>query len=70
VTLDGTPAAQTGEQVSAALWDLKGQPGPLTFVDLDGASHAVWLTEYSERIAPESQRRGTTLRGKIELVEA
>src|SRR5439155_24251650 len=70
VTLDGTAESKSGETVSADLWALKGQAGPLTFVDLDGASRAAWFVGYEERLAEESQRRGRQLRGVVMLVEA
>jgi hypothetical protein len=70
VLLDGSNATQTATQISAALWSLAAQTGPLTFVDLDGASRPVWLLGYRETVARQSQRLGTQLRGQIRLLEA
>jgi hypothetical protein len=70
VLRDGTPDGRSGDAKSAELWALKATPGPLTFVDLDGAARAVWLTRYEERLADASQRLGRALLGTIELVEA
>ena len=70
VTLDGTAESLTGEQLSALLWTLKDGAGPVTYVDLDGVSRAAWMTGYQERIAEQSQRRGRTMRGLVELVQA
>ncbi len=42
----------------------------MTYVDLDGVSRAAWMTGYQERIAEQSQRRGRTMRGLVELVQA
>lgn len=70
VLLDGSSASQTGQQVSAALWGLAAQSGPLTFIDLDGASRNAWLLEFRETVAKQSQRLGTHLRGRVRLLEA
>jgi hypothetical protein len=70
ITLDGTASPQTGEALSAALWGIAGQAGPLTYVDLDGVSRSVWLLEYQEKGAKMSQRLGTQLRGSVKLLEA
>lgn len=70
VRLDGSNEPLTAVQLSAALWGLAGQAGPLTFVDLDGVSRGVWLLEYEEKGAKMSQRLGTQLRGALRLLEA
>jgi hypothetical protein len=70
ITLDGSASAQTAEQLSAALWGIAGQSGPLTYVDLDGVSRSVWLLEYQEKGAKMSQKLGTQLRGSVALLEA
>jgi len=68
--LDGTPERLTGPELSAALWTLKAQPGPTTFVDLDASSRAVWLTDLREEVAELSQRSGYQTVGKVKLLEA
>lgn len=53
--LDSTPEPLSGRQLAAALWALRAQPGPLSFVDLEGATHEVWLRDLREaprRAAP------------------
>jgi hypothetical protein len=70
ITLDGSASPQTSEQLSAALWGIAGQSGPLTYVDLDGVGRSVWLLEYEEKGAKMSQRLGTQLRGSVSLLEA
>jgi hypothetical protein len=72
VLLDQTPSAQTGAQISTAIWSLftaAGRP-PVPFVDLDGVSRAVYLVDLEEKPSQESQRRGYQTRGKLKLVEA
>ncbi|MFN0071898.1 MAG: hypothetical protein ACKVVP_10470 [Chloroflexota bacterium] len=70
VLLDGSNSPQTSAQLSAALWSLAGQAGPLTYVDLDGVTRSVWLLEYTEKGAKMSQKLGTQLRGSLRLLEA
>ena len=70
VRLDGTPEPVSGAQLSAALWTLRAQPGPASFVDLDGVSHPVWLTDLREEVAELSQRLGYQTVGKLRLLEA
>jgi hypothetical protein len=70
VTLDHTTSAETGEQLSDALWTLKASLGPLTFEDLDGTSYSVWFVDLQEEIADRSARRGLSYRSKLRLLEA
>ncbi|MFN8525647.1 MAG: hypothetical protein U0821_21325 [Chloroflexota bacterium] len=70
IRLDGTPEPQTGAQLSGGLWALKAQVGPTSFVDLDGASRSVWITELREEVAERSQRRGYHTLGRLKLLEA
>lgn len=70
ITLDQQPSAQTGAEISAALWALKQQAEPLAYLDLDGASYAVWFLELEERIAERSQRLGYGTLARCRLVEA
>lgn len=70
VTLDQTASPQTGAQVLAQLWALRGQSGPHTLVDLDGVSYSVWFVDLVEETAERSQRRGRSARAKCRLVEA
>lgn len=70
VRLDGTPEPDTGAQVAQALWDLRGQKGPLTFVDLDGTIYTVWFTELREEVGELSQRKGYQGVARLTLLEA
>ncbi len=70
VTLDGAPHPRTGAQQEAALWTAKGTRGPITLVDLDDASYAVWFDRLDVSAAEKSQRHAPEMRGKLRLVEA
>jgi hypothetical protein len=70
VTLDGSAEPLTGAQLSAALWAAAGATGPVTLVDLDGTSYAVFVTDVREEMAKISQRRGYQRLGIVSLVEA
>jgi hypothetical protein len=70
VTLDGAPEPLTGAQLTAALWTAAGSAGPVTLVDLDGASYAVYVADVREEIGKISQRRGYQRLGLVKLVEA
>ena len=70
VRLDGTPEPLTGAQLSQVLWTLKGQAGPTTLVDLDGATRWIWIAELREEMAELASRLGTQTIGKLRLVEA
>lgn len=73
VRLDGSAEPLTGAELSAALWAARSAPGPVSFVDVDGASYSVWFADLVERLAQRSQRGGSgpaALRGRVVLVEA
>ncbi len=70
VTLDGQPNPRTGAQMSADLWTAKAAAGPITFVDLDGASRPAYFTNLEEKVAPLTQRKGYQTIGLARLVEA
>jgi hypothetical protein len=67
---DGSSEPKSGAELSAAVWALKAQPGPLSFVDLDGSSYSVWLADLREEPAQRSQRGGYSTRAVCRLVEA
>src|SRR5204862_7103919 len=58
VTLDGSSESLTGAQLTGALWTTAGASGPVTLVDLDGASYAVYVKDLREEVAQISQRKG------------
>ena len=68
--LVGENAAERGAQLTGALWTAAGSPGPVTFVDLDGASYSVYVADVREEIGKLSQRRGYQRLGLVRLVEA
>lgn len=70
VTLDGAPEPLTGAQLTSALWAAAASSGPLTFVDLDGASYSVYVEDLREEVARLSQRLGYQRLGLVTLVEA
>lgn len=55
--LDNSPEPLTGRQLAAALWALRQQAGPLTFVDPEGRSYQVWLRDLKE----STSKRGAAL---------
>jgi hypothetical protein len=70
VTLDGSAEPLTGAQLTGALWTTAGASGPVTLVDLDGASYAVYVKDLREEVAQISQRKGYQRLGLVTLVEA
>ena len=70
VTLDGASEPLTGAQLTSALWTTAGASGPISLVDLDGASYAVYVQDLREEVAQISQRRGYQRLGLVTLVEA
>ena len=70
VTLDGASESLTGAQLTAALWTAAGASGPVTLVDLDGVSYAVYVQDVREEMGKLSQRRGYQRLGVVKLVEA
>ena len=70
ITLDGANEPLTGTQLTSALWSAAESTGPVTLVDLDGASYAVYVTDVREEMAQLSQRRGYQRLGIVSLVEA
>ena len=70
VTLDGAPELVDGGAVDAALWTAAGSAGPVTLVDLDGVSYAVYVADVREELGKISQRRGYQRLGLVKLVEA
>ena len=56
--------------MTAALWTAAGSAGPVTLVDLDGASYSVYVQDVREEIGKISQRRGWNRLGLVKLVEA
>jgi hypothetical protein len=70
ITKDGTPSPDTGPTIESQVWTQKAASGPITFVDLDGASYSVWFVGHEVGISELSRRRGEQQRGKITLVEA
>jgi hypothetical protein len=56
--------------LTAALWTAAGSAGPVTLVDLDGASYSVYVQDVREEIGKISQRRGWNRLGLVKLVEA
>lgn len=70
--LDNSPEPRTARQMAAELWGLRAQPGPLPFVDLEGASRSIWLRslqEVPQRTAAPRFDQPWTL-AHVELVEA
>lgn len=70
VTLDGAAEPLTGAQLTSALWSSAGSSGPVSLVDLDGASYSVYVQDLREEAAQISQRRGYQRLGLVTLVEA
>jgi hypothetical protein len=70
VTLDGATEPLTGAQLTSALWTAAGSSGPVSLVDLDGASYAVYVQDVREEVAQISQRKGYQRLGLVTLVEA
>lgn len=70
VTLDGAGEPLTGAALTSALWTAAGSVGPVTLVDLDGASYAVYVTDVREEVGKVSQRHGYQRLGIVSLVEA
>ena len=70
VTLDGESSPLTGAQLTSTLWTVAGSAGPVTLVDLDGASYSVYVADVREEIGKISQRRGYQRLGLVKLVEA
>ncbi|MGE3912763.1 MAG: hypothetical protein AB7K36_25625, partial [Chloroflexota bacterium] len=70
ITLDNGPEPLTGAQLTSALWTAAGVTGPVTLVDLDGASYPVYVQDVREEMGKISQRRGYQRLGLVRLVEA
>jgi hypothetical protein len=70
VTLDGSADPLTGAQLTQALWTAAGVAGPVTLLDLDGASYSVYVQDVREEMAKISQRKGHQRLGLVKLVEA
>ncbi|MGE3913945.1 MAG: hypothetical protein AB7K36_31665 [Chloroflexota bacterium] len=70
ITLDNGPEPLTGAQLTSALWSAAGVTGPVTLVDLDGASYPVYVQDVREEMGKVSQRRGYQRLGLVRLVEA
>jgi hypothetical protein len=70
ITLDNASEPLTGAQLTSALWTAAGVAGPVTLVDLDGASYSVYVQDVKEEIGKISQRRGYQRLGLVKLVEA
>jgi hypothetical protein len=70
VTLDGAAESLTGAQLTSALWGAAGSSGPVSLVDLDGASYSVYVQDLREEVARISQRKGYQRLGLVTLVEA
>jgi hypothetical protein len=70
ITLDGAADPKTGAQLADALWASRAKKSTLAFTDLDGESKTVYLRDLEERVAPQSQRRAYSTRGRVTLVEA
>lgn len=70
VTLDGGSEPLTGAQLTSALWTTAGAAGPVSLVDLDGASYSVYVQDLREEVAQVSQRTGYQRLGLVTLVEA
>lgn len=70
--LDGTTEPLGARSLAATLWGLRSQPGPLSFVDLEGAAHQVWLRGLEEtvRAAPTGTPSATWSIARVTLVEA
>ena len=74
VTLDGEASPLTAAQLTSALWTAAGAAGPVTLVDLDGASYSVYVQNVREELGKISQRRAASVGyqrlGVVTLVEA
>ncbi|MBI4494783.1 MAG: hypothetical protein HY690_18560 [Chloroflexi bacterium] len=67
--LDGTPEPLAGAQLSASLWTRLATKGVQSYVDLDGTSYTVWLTDLRERVSQLSQRTGYQTVARLRLLE-
>jgi hypothetical protein len=70
VTLDGAAESLTGAQLTQLLWTAAGSAGPVSLVDLDGASYSVYVQDVREEVGKISQRKGYQRVGLVKLVEA
>lgn len=74
VTLDGEASPLTAAQFTSALWTAASASGPVTLVDLDGASYPVYVQNVREEVGKISQRRAASVGyqrlGVVTLVEA
>jgi hypothetical protein len=68
--LDGTPEPKTGAQLSTELWTRLVNGKPVSFVDLNGTAHTLWIVARRQPVDNLSQRNGYQTVAKLTLVEA
>jgi hypothetical protein len=72
--IDGSDETMTGEQISAAIWDLIDVNEPVVFTDIDGQEYDVLIDEYREQLAPSLPQInagsvGWELAGQLRLIQ-